>query len=186
MKRKRPAVVFVETNGGINIAPQLFERVRRAGRHGNHRHHIRAVPPLGAQRRRHARDIESGSAKPIVQGLLEHAIGVDIDGMVSRGEGSKSVIAQIETSDRRWLFRAPVADAEFAIFTFVKLCSGGYQAQAPRPVHGQFVIGEIRAVAEVRIPAFARANVEHGVSGIFNHISVIAEAQGELSAARGR
>ncbi len=79
-----------------------------------------------------------------------------------------------------------MADTEVAIFALVELCARGYQAQAPRPVHRQFVIGEIRSVAEVRIPAFTRANVEHGVSGVFNNVAAIAEAQGELGAARGR
>jgi len=37
----------------------------------------------------------------------------------------------------------------------------------------------------MRIPAFARANVQHAISGVLNHISAIAEAQGKLGATGG-
>ncbi len=79
-----------------------------------------------------------------------------------------------------------MADAEVAVFALIEFGPSGDQAKAPRPAHGQIVIGEVRAIAEMRIPAFARANVQHAISGVLNHISAIAEAQGKLGAARGR
>src|SRR5258706_14083327 len=105
--------------------------------------------------------------------------------MPSRRKGSERIVAQVEAGDGCGLLRAPVSDAEVAVFALVELCAGCDQAQAPRPVHSQIVIGEIRGMPEMRIPAFTRADVEHAVSGVLNHVSSIAEAQGELSASRG-
>src|SRR6267378_7740541 len=79
-----------------------------------------------------------------------------------------------------------MADAEVAVFALIELGPSGDQAKAPRPAHGQIVIGEVRAIAEMRIPAFARANVQHTISGVLNDISAIAEAQGKLGATGGR
>src|SRR4029077_6330598 len=70
LEGKRPAVIFVETNGRVDMAPQLLQYVRRAGRGGNHRYHIRGLLPLGPRRRGHARDIETRRAETIVEGLL--------------------------------------------------------------------------------------------------------------------
>src|SRR5882757_8876958 len=79
-----------------------------------------------------------------------------------------------------------MADAEIAVFALIEFGTGGDQTETPRPVHGQIVIGEVRTIAEMRIPTFARANVQHAISGVLNHISAIAEAQGKLGATGGR
>src|ERR1700687_631559 len=97
----------------------------------------------------------------MVERLLQHAVSVDLHGMRSRGQRRGSVVPKIKTSYRRRLLRAPGADAELAILTLAGLRASGHQAQPAWPVHGQFIIGEIRGVAEVWIPAFTRGNVEH-------------------------
>jgi len=46
-----------------------------------------------------------------------------------------------------------MTDAEVAVFTLIEFGPSGDQTETPRPVHGQVVIGEVRAIAEMRIPA---------------------------------
>src|SRR5882762_2029915 len=48
LKGKRPAEIFVETDRGIDIAGQLLQYIRRAGRRGNDLRHPGTVLPFRA------------------------------------------------------------------------------------------------------------------------------------------
>src|SRR6266851_8753238 len=113
-------------------------------------------------------------------------VGVDIDRASSGSERGESVIPQIETRDGDGLFGAPMADAKVAVIVFVEFGSGGDEAQAAWPTHGQVVVGKIGGVAEVGIPDFARSDIEHAVPGIFDDVSAVTETQREFGAARRR
>src|SRR6266849_6032792 len=113
-------------------------------------------------------------------------VGINIDRARSGSERGEGVIAQIETRDGDGLFRAPMTDAEVAVIVFVELASGGDEAQAARPTHGQVIVGKIGGVAKMGIPDFARPDIEHTVSGIFDDVSAVTETQREFGPALGR
>src|SRR5260370_2073959 len=113
-------------------------------------------------------------------------VGVDIDRATSGSERGEGVIPQIETRDGGGLFGAPMADAKVAVIVFVEFGSGGDEAQAAWPTHGQVVVGKIGAVAGMGIPDFAPSAIEHTVPGIFAAVSALTATQTEFDAARMR
>src|SRR5260370_38506758 len=94
-------------------------------------------------------------------------VGVDIDRASSGSERGEGVIPQIETRDGDGLFGVPMADAKVAVIVFVEFGSGGNEAQAAWPTHGQVVVGKIGGVAQMGIPDFGCSDIEHTVPGIF-------------------
>ena len=51
-----------------------------------------------------------------------------------------------------------------------------------RPAHGEVVRSELRLIAEVGIPAFARADEKHTVAGVFDDIAAVVKMNRELLA----
>src|ERR1700675_3386864 len=106
--------------------------------------------------------------------------------MLCRDERRGFIIAEIEAGNGNGTFRAPVADAEIAIFAFVEFCAGGHEAKTARPAHSEIVNGKIRGFTQVRVPAFARAYEENAVAGVFNHVAAIMKTKSEfVCAGRG-
>src|SRR5262245_22895780 len=124
--------------------------------------------------------IDRVRAKLFGEALLELAIGVDIHGIVRARHRSDCILAKIEASDGRRFFCAPVADALVSFFAFVDFCAGGREAQLARPMEGHVVVGKLRVVAKVRIPAFTGAYEEHAIAGVPNYVAVIAKGDFEF------
>ena len=118
-----------------------------------------ATGPLGAQSTPPDQAIRLQGGKPLSQILLELTVGVDIDGMTCGGNGRGSVLAKIEARDGHRLFRFPVTDAKVSLLMFLKFCPGGDQAKLAWPAQEEVIGGKIRAVPQVRVPAFSRADV---------------------------
>src|SRR5260370_8069999 len=98
-------------------------------------------------------------------------VGVDIDRATSGSERGEGVIPQIETRDGGGLFGAPMADAKVAVIVFVEFGSGGDEAQAAWPTHGQVVVGKIGGVAEMGIPDFPPPHIQHTLPAISHTVS---------------
>ncbi len=105
--------------------------------------------------------------------MLELAVGVYVDGVRFRGDGTGSVLAQIESRDGEGLFASPMADAKIPGVLFIDFGAGGDQFQMARPAHSEVVRSEIRLIAQVGIPAFARADEEHAVARVFDDIAAV-------------
>ena len=118
----------------------------------------------------------------IAQGLLELAVGVDVDRARFVGDGTGGVFAEIEPSDGERLVASPVAYAKISRALFIDLGAGGDQFQMAWPAHGEVIRSEIRLIAEVGIPAFARADEEHTVACVFDDIAAVMKMNRELLA----
>ena len=127
---------------------------------------------------------ESGlaSIQAIAEGLLELAVGVDVDGARIVGERTGSIFAEIETGDGERLNASPMAYAKISGGLFIDLGAGGDQFQMARPAHGEVIGSKIRLIAEVRIPAFACADEENAVACVFDDIAAVMKMNRELLA----
>src|SRR5882762_10225362 len=98
--------------------------------------------------------------------------------------GNRSVFAEIESRDGGGLFRFPMPHAEVAVLMLFDFGAGGDEAELARPAHGEVISGEFGTIAEMRIPALPRADVQHAVSSVFDNVATIVKFEGELLIAR--
>jgi len=91
--------------------------------------------------------------------LLELPVGVDVDGMAGGGYRNRGVFAEVESRDGGRFIRFPMPHAEVAVLMLFEFGAGGDQAELARPAHGEVISGEFGAIAEMRIPAFPRADI---------------------------
>ena len=65
------------------------------------------------------------------------------------------------------------------------MVAGGDETQFSGPAHGQVVHGEIGGIAEMRVPAFARADEKYVVAGVVDDVAAVTEAQEKIGARQG-
>src|SRR5882672_11948112 len=105
--------------------------------------------------------------------------------MASGGYGSRSVFAEIESRDGGGFIRFPMSHAEVTVLMLFEFGTGGDQAELARPAHGEVINCEFSGITEMRVPAFARADKQHTVSGVFDDVAAIVKFKGEFLIPRG-
>jgi len=119
------------------------------------------------------------SGKAGEDGGLELLVGIDVDGAIGGSDGDDGIFPEVETSFRNRLSRFKASHAGVAFLAFVGFFTGGDEAKALGPLKRQIVESELGGIAEMGIPAFARADKEDAVAGVFDDVAAIAEAEGE-------
>src|SRR5579859_2516465 len=150
---ERPGIGLVKADGGIDIASELFERVRRTRiRHRQTEHRgWRSAKRVGSD----FHQVSAGLAQLFQKRLLKLPVGIDVDGVAVPGECRERIFAEVEAGDAGGLFSPPATGADIAVLAFVKLDAGGGKTKFARPVKRHLVAGESRRIAEPRIPVFA-------------------------------
>src|SRR5580704_4884623 len=75
-----------------------------------------------------------------------------------------------------------MAYARISNVLFIDFGAGCNEFQMARPAHREVIRSEIRLIAEVRIPAFARADEKYFVAGIFDDIAAVMKMNRKLLA----
>src|SRR5262249_43560802 len=74
-------------------------------------------------------------------------------------------------------FGLPATDALLSVLVLLNLGSRGDEAELAWPAHGEVVVREAGRFAQMGVPAFVCADVEHAVAGVCDNLTVIADTQ---------